>query len=106
MTGIACHEKPRDAARWGTRKLAKRAGISRNRASEIPGAAGIKPHMHSYYSFGGDPDLEFKLRDAAGLYMDPPDNSIILWVDEKTRIRAPERARHHFSAAKLTFAPK
>ena len=91
---IACHEKPADATRWSTRKLAKRAGISHNKVSEILKRADIKPHIHSYYSFSNDPDFEFKLRDVAGLYMNPPDNSIVLCVDEKTRIQAPERARH------------
>ncbi len=91
---IACHEKPEDATHWSTRKLAKRVGISHNKVSEILRAANIKPHIHSYYSFSKDPNFEAKLRDVVGLYMDPPANSIILCVDEKTQIQALERAQY------------
>jgi transposase len=91
---IACHEKPKDATRWSTRRLAKRVGISHNKASEILRANNIKSHIQSYYSYSDDPDFETKLRDVVGLYMSPPDNAIVLCVDEKTQIQALERARH------------
>jgi transposase len=48
----------------------------------------------SYYSYSNDPDFETKLRDVVGLYMSPPDNAIVLCVDEKTQIQALERAQH------------
>jgi transposase len=91
---IACHEKPKDATHWSTRRLAKRVGISHNKVSEILRAGGIKPHIQSYYSYSNDPDFETKLRDIVGLYMSPPDNAIVLCVDEKTQIQALERAQH------------
>ena len=91
---IACHEKPKDATHWSTRKLAKRVGISHNKVSEILRENGIKPHIQSYYSYSNDPDFEAKLRDVVGLYMDPPDNAIVLCVDEKTQIQALERVQH------------
>jgi hypothetical protein len=82
---IACHEKPEDATHWSTRRLAKRVGISHNKVSEILRASNIKPQIQSYYSYSNDPDFETKLRDVAGLYMNPPDNAIVLCVDEKTQ---------------------
>jgi transposase len=91
---IACHEKPKDATHWSTRRLAKRVGISHNKVSEILRANDIKPHIQSYYSYSNDPDFETKLRDVVGLYMSPPDNAIVLCVDEKTQIQALERAQH------------
>jgi transposase len=94
VTGIACHGKPEDATHRSTRKLARRVGISHNKAAEILRANGIKPHIQSYYSYSSDPDFEAKLRDAAGLYMNPPDNAIVLCADEKSRIQAPGRVRH------------
>ena len=91
---IACHEKPKDATHWSTRKLAKRVGISHNKVSEILRANNIKPHIQSYYSYSNDPNFETKLRDIVGLYMNPPDNAIVLCVDEKTQIQALERTQH------------
>ncbi len=42
--------------------------------------------MHS-----SDPQFEAKLADIVGLYLDPPENAVILWVDEKTGIEAMDR---------------
>jgi transposase len=91
---IACHEKPENAAHWSTRRLAKRIGISHNKVSEILRGAGIKPHIQSYYSYSNDPQFEKKPEDIGGLYMSPPENAIVLSVDEKTQIQALERAQH------------
>ncbi|GMO57102.1 MAG: IS630-like element ISMsm2 family transposase [Treponemataceae bacterium] len=92
---IACHEKPKNATHWSTRTLAKRVGgISHNKVSEILRESGIKPHIQSYYSYSNDPQFETKLRDVVGLYMNPPDNALILCVDEKSQIQALERAQH------------
>ncbi|GHV42751.1 IS630 family transposase [Spirochaetia bacterium] len=91
---IACHEKPKDATHWSTRKLAKRVGISHNKVSEILRDNGIKSHIQSYYSYSNDPDFEAKLRDVVGLYMNPPDDALVLCVDEKTQIQTLERAQH------------
>jgi transposase len=87
----ACHEKPAGASRWTARSLAKRFGISHNKVAEILRERNIKPHVQSYYSFSNDPDFEKKLRDVVGLYLNPPDNAIVLCVDEKTQIQALER---------------
>ena len=40
-----------------------------------------------------DPDFESKLEDVVGLYLDPPENSIVLCVDEKSQIQALERSQ-------------
>ena len=34
-----------------------------------------------------------KVRDVVGLYMNPPDNAVVLCVDEKSQIQALERAQ-------------
>lgn len=40
-----------------------------------------------------DPDFAAKAADVVGLYLDPPDNAIVLCVDEKPSIQALERAQ-------------
>jgi transposase len=54
---------------------------------------GIKPHLVKRFQFSNDKEFESKLKDVVGLYLDPPDNAIVLSVDEKTQIQALERTQ-------------
>lgn len=90
---IVCQEKPDNATHWSTRQLAKRIGIAHNTVSLILRERGLKPHLVQGFQFSTDPEFEKKLEDVVGLYLDPPDNSIILCVDEKSQIQALERTQ-------------
>jgi len=90
---IVCHEKPDDATHWSTRELAKRIGISHNAVSLVLRERGLKPHLVKGFQFSNDPDFEKKLEDVVGLYLNPPENSIVLCVDEKSQIQALERSQ-------------
>jgi transposase len=57
---------------------------------------GLKPHLVKKAHYSNDPDFEKKLKDVAGLYLNPPDNAIVLCIDEKTQIQALERAQPIF----------
>lgn len=57
------------------------------------GSFTLKPHVVKGFQFSTDPDFEKKLEDVVGLYLNPPKNSIILCVDEKSQIQALERAQ-------------
>lgn len=56
-------------------------------------AADIKPHRCRYWLHSQDPQFEQKMQDVVGLYLDPPENSVVLSFDEKTCIQALQR-RH------------
>lgn len=90
---IVCKEKPENATHWSTRELAKRMGISHTAVNLILRERGIKPHAVESFQFSTDPDFEKKLEDVVGLYLAPPENSIILCVDEKSQIQALERTQ-------------
>jgi transposase len=90
---IACNEKTKDAAHWSVRSLAKRVGISKSAAANILWERGIKPHLVETFQFSSDEKVEEKLKDAVGLYMNPPENAVILCVDEKSQIQALERTQ-------------
>jgi transposase len=90
---IACTEKPKNATHWSTRSLAKRVGISKSTVNTILRERGIKPHLVETFQFSTDPDFESKLKDVVGLYLNPPDDAIILCVDEKSQIQALERTQ-------------
>jgi transposase len=90
---IACKEKPENATHWSTRELAKRVGISHDAVNRILRERGIKPHIVQGFQFSTDPDFKKKLEDVVGLYLAPPENSIVLCVDEKSQIQALERTQ-------------
>lgn len=78
---------------WSSRELAKRIGVSHNEIASIWRNWGIQPHRTESFKFSTDPELEAKITDIVGLYMDPPDNAIVLCVDEKSQVQALERSQ-------------
>jgi hypothetical protein len=45
---------------------------------------GIQPWRTEAFKFSTDPELDAKVTDVVGLYLDPPENAVVLWVDEKS----------------------
>jgi len=84
---------PRGATHWSTRELAKRTGLSHMTVSRIWRAFGLKPHRTQTFKLSPDPLLVDKVRDIVGLYMSPPDNAVVLCVDEKSQIQALDRTQ-------------
>lgn len=87
------HSKPEGATHWSTRKMAKTMGISRDTVSRIWRAFGLKPHRADSFQISTDPYFVDKVRDVVGLYMSPPENALVLCVDEKSQIQALERSQ-------------
>jgi transposase len=90
---IVCQEKPEGGTHWSNRELAKRTGISRTSVQTILRERGLKPHQVKTFQFSDDPDFETKLKDVVGLYMNPPEDAIVLCIDEKSQIQALERTQ-------------
>src|SRR5215213_3870173 len=53
----------------------------------------VKPWQTETFKFSTDPELEARVRDVVGLYLDPPAHAIVLCVDEKSQIQALERTQ-------------
>ena len=53
----------------------------------------LAPHRTEGVKFSTDPQLEAKVRDVAGLYLAPPQNAVVVCVDEKPQIQALERTQ-------------
>src|SRR3954471_13829275 len=47
----------------------------------------LPPHRVETVTFATDPQLEAKIRDVVGLYLDPPANAVVVCVDESRRFR-------------------
>ena len=82
---------PRDATHWSTRSMAAAVGISRSSVHSIWRAFGLKPHLVGEFKLSPDPQFVDKVRDVAGLYLNPPEAAVVLCVDEKTGIQALDR---------------
>jgi transposase len=92
LVRFVCCEKPKDATHWSTRELAKRFGISHTAVNTILNDCDLKPHRVKRFKFSTDKDFDIKLADVVGLYLNPPENSIVFCVDEKSQIQALERS--------------
>jgi len=77
---------------WSSRLLARHLKISDHAVAAIWREAGIQPWRTTSFRFSTDPELEAKVIDVVGLYLDPPENAIVLSVDEKSHIQALDRA--------------
>ena len=75
------------------RTLAREVGLPRSTVHEMLVASGLQPHRLRTFTFSPDPDFEAKLLDLVGLYLNPPENALVLCVDEKTGIQALDRTQ-------------
>ena len=76
---------------WSTRLLARHLGISDAAVAAIWREAGVQPWRSESFRFSTDPELVGKVTDVVGLYLAPPQNAIVLCVDEKSQIQALDR---------------
>jgi transposase len=88
---MTLESKPADATHWSTRDLAKRVGVSQSTVSRVWRAFNLQPHRVKSFRLSNDPLFIEKVRDIVGLYMNPPDHAVVLYVDEKSQIQALER---------------
>jgi len=86
-------QQPEFQSRWSVRTLAKDLHLPSTTVHEILVASGLQPHRLRTFTFSPDPDFEAKLLDVVGLYLNPPENALVLCVDEKTGIQALDRTQ-------------
>jgi transposase len=84
-------ETPGQDTHWSTRSMASQTGMSQSAISRIWRAFGLKPHAVETWKLSTDPQFIEKVRDVVGLYMAPPENALVLAVDEKSQMQAIDR---------------
>jgi transposase len=87
------HTTPQAATHWSTRTMAKAQGISRMAVQRIWNRHGLKPHLIRTFKLSRDTRFVEKLYDVVGLYLNPPDKSLVLCVDEKSQVQALDRTQ-------------
>ena len=78
---------------WSTRLLARELGIGDASVARAWRRSLVQPWRRGTFKFSTDPELEAKVRDVVGLYLDPPERAILLCVDEKSQIQALDRTQ-------------
>lgn len=91
ITATLEQSPPNQDTQWSTRSMAAATGMSQSAVSRIWRAFGLKPHQVQTWKLSRDPQFVEKVRDVVGLYLDPPDNAIVLCVDEKSQMQAVDR---------------
>lgn len=86
-------EKPANATHWSARTLAEEMGVGHTTVQRIWKEHGLKPHLTRTFKLSNDPKFAEKVVDVVGLYLDPPDNAVVLSVDEKSQIQALDRTQ-------------
>ena len=66
------------------RLMAAHQGLSKSTVSNLWRSHNIKPHRTKTFNLSRDPRFLEKLTDVVGLYLNPPDQAIVLCVDAKT----------------------
>jgi transposase len=87
------HSKPENATHWSTRLMAKAQGVSEATVRRIWKQHNLKPHLTRTFKLSRDKQFIEKLHDVVGLYLNPPDKSLVLCVDEKSQIQALDRTQ-------------
>jgi transposase len=91
---LACERPFTGANTWSRRELARVTGLGSTTVHRILEGGSLKPHkVHHWCGKSPDPEFEPKQTAIIGLYLDPPENALVLSVDEKSQIQALDRTQ-------------
>jgi transposase len=85
--------KPAGMTHWSCRTMAQSQGVSKSTVNEIWRAHKVQPHRMKTFKLSRDPKFLEKMTDVVGLYLNPPQQAIVLCVDEKSQIQALDRTQ-------------
>lgn len=84
---------PSGFARWNGPLLAKALELNVHQVWQILRQRGISLQRRRSWCISTDPEFSAKAADVVGLYLNPPENAVVLSVDEKPHIQALARAQ-------------
>jgi transposase len=94
ILGLLDQDPPAGYADWSGPLLAKALGdVSADFVWQVLREYGISLQQNHSWCVSTDPEFVPKAADITGLYLDPPENAVVLCVDEKPHIQALERAQ-------------
>jgi transposase len=90
---VTLHTTPKDATHWSVRSLAKHLGVDKSLVQRVWWAHELAPHRVRTFQLSRDKRFIEKLVDVVGLYLRPPEQALVLSVDEKSQIQALDRTQ-------------
>src|SRR5262249_7951013 len=84
---------PHEATHWTAPAMAKAVGISPSSVRRMWKGHGLQPHRVRAFKISNDPKFADKLKEVVGLYADPQAHAVVLSIDEKSQIQAPDRTQ-------------
>ncbi|MHB8655870.1 MAG: IS630 family transposase [Terriglobia bacterium] len=94
VAATACSTPPESVGtHWSIRTLARHLGVGTTVVQSVLAAESIQPHRFRYWKQSHNPEFEPKMLAIVGLYLQPPQNAVVLSVDEKTSIQALDRTQ-------------
>ncbi len=91
---LACSKPEKGYSNWSQQRIGKKVGISASKVNKILKDHDLRPHKVEYWcGKSTDPEFETKMLNIVGLYLHPPENALVLCVDEKTQIQALDRSQ-------------
>jgi len=88
-----CGKPPSGLSRWSCGTLARKLKLSKTFIHSVLTEHDLHPHRLRTFNYSPDPEFEEKLLEVVGLYMNPPENALVLCMDEKTEIQALDRTQ-------------
>jgi transposase len=91
--------RARGVTHWSARRLAdwlrsaRKLEVSHDSITRVWRRFCLQPHRTEGFKFSTDPQLDAKVRDVVGLYLAPPQNAVVVCVDEKSQCQALERTQ-------------
>jgi len=85
--------KPPGMTHWSCRTMARSQGLGKSTVNKIWQAHNLKPQRVETFKLSRDPKFLEKMTDVIGLYLNPPQQSLVLCVDEKSQIQALDRTQ-------------
>ena len=85
--------KPKGMTQWSCRLMAASQGVSKSTINNIWQSHNLKPHRVKTFKLSRDAKFFEKLTDVVGLYLNPPQQAMVLCVDEKSQIQALDRTQ-------------
>ena len=87
------HSRPTAGTHWTARGAAEASAIPKSSVHRYFELFGIQPHRSESFKLSSDPQFVDKVRDIVGLYLNPPDHTVVLGVDERSQVQALRRTR-------------
>src|SRR4051812_28217393 len=78
---------------WSSRLLGRELGLGHATIARIWNKWNLQPWRVETFKFSTDPELEAKVRDVVGLYLPPPENAVVVSLDEKSQVQALDRTQ-------------